>query len=529
MSTPDQLAERVRQLETENRRLVAMLDALDDHVILQDPDSNVLFLNRATEEVARANYGLSRAEMIGRNVMDGSQSQEFKQYVRGLVARASKGETIAEEFLLPMPDGAVWHEHHLHPVYGADGKVEAIAVASRDIQARKQAEGRLQLLSKIGVLAGTTDLEGLLARAASLAIPELADWSIFELVRGGRVQCVTVAHSDRERATQAEKQLADAQTQLGDVERTARMYRLGVDDDALRPHVRAALKRFDAASVIVVPFIVMGSPIAIATFVYGLESGRRHSPADLPIAEEIARRAGQIVENARLHAEVAHALEYRERVMGVLGHDLRNPVSAVLSLSATLTQRADVPDRAKEGLHHIRASAQRMEQMIATLLDFTQLRFRGAPQLARESIDLEKLARTIVDELRAAYPTRDITLAARDELRGRWDISRLGQVISNLVGNALTHGARESPVSVSLTSDKDSVHMAVTNRGPTIPSDALGNLFEPFWQVPKDGAAKSRGLGLGLFIVHQIVEAHGGSIAVRSENEQTTFTVRLPR
>src|SRR5258706_4320349 len=269
--------------------------------------------------------------MIGRNAMEGSQSQEFKQYARGLIARASKGETIAEEFLLPMPGGAIWHEHHLHPVYGADGKIEAVATSSRDIQARKQAEGRLQLLSKIGLLAGTTDLDGLLARAASLAIPELADWSIFELVREGHVHCVTVAHSDRERASEAEQQLADAKRQIEDIELGSRIYRIGVDDEGLRPEVRDALKRFAATTAIVVPFIVMGAPIAVATFVYGPESGRRHSPADLPIAEEVARRAGQIVENARLHAEVAHALEYRERVMGILSHDLRNPVSAVLS------------------------------------------------------------------------------------------------------------------------------------------------------------------------------------------------------
>src|SRR5450432_2064588 len=403
MSTPEQLAERVRQLETENRRLVAMLDALDDHVILQDPDSNVLFLNRATEAVARANFGMSRAELISRNATEGSVSQEFKQYARGLIERASKGETIAEEFLLPMPDGAVWHEHHVHPVHGTDGKVEAVAVVSRNIQARKQAEGRLQLLSKVGLLAGTTDLDGLLARAASLAIPELADWSIFELVSDGRVHFATVVHSDRERATQTETLLVAAQRQLADVEPTARIYRIGVDDDALHPEILAAMKRFDAATAIVVPFIVMGAPIAIATFVYGPESGRLHSPADLPIAEEVARRAGEIVENARLHAEVAHALEYRERVMGILGHDLRNPVSAVLSLSTTLSRRTDIPDRAKEGLNHMHAAAERMEQMIATLLDFTQLRFRGSPALARVSFDLEKVARTVVEELQAAH------------------------------------------------------------------------------------------------------------------------------
>jgi sigma-B regulation protein RsbU (phosphoserine phosphatase) len=170
-----------------------------------------------------------------------------------------------------------------------------------------------------------------------------------------------------------------------------------------------------------------------------------------------------------------------------------------------------------------------MEQMISTILDFTQLRFRGAPTLARETFELDQLVRAIVDELRAAYPERTITLHAGGELRGRWDITRMGQVISNLVGNALTHGAREAPVTVTISSDHDSVFVAVTNQGPTIPSDAIDRLFEPFWQAPDQGSASSRGLGLGLFIAQQIVDAHGGAIAVRSEDQHTTFTVRVSR
>ena len=149
------------------------------------------------------------------------------------------------------------------------------------------------------------------------------------------------------------------------------------------------------------------------------------------------------------------------------------------------------------------------------------------PSFVFETVDLGTLVRTVVDELRAANPGRTITIEPHGELRGRWDVVRLGQVISNLVGNALTHGAPDSPVIVSLTAVADRVLVAVTNDGPTIP-DALGKLFEPFWQAPRSGATRSRGLGLGLFIAQQIVEAHGGEIAVRSQTGQTTFTVRLP-
>ncbi|HEY1550650.1 MAG TPA: ATP-binding protein [Kofleriaceae bacterium] len=512
-------------LGDDNRRLVAMLDALDDHVILLDPEARVLFLNRSAGEVSRTLYDRSRADMIGSSTVDGPGSQQHKQYVRSLVARASSGETIAEEFLLPTANGALWHEHHFRPVYKPDGALEAIAIASREIHGRKQAEGRLQLLSKIGLVAGATDLEGILSRAAGLAIPELADWTVFELVQGGETKCSTVVHPDVDRSALAERLLRAAAPRHVSDEAS---YIVRVDDElrARDPVRYSLLQQLDATTAIVVPFVVMGTTTAVATFAFGPESGRRHSAADLAIADEIARRAAQIVENARLHAELRRELTYRERVMGILGHDLRNPVAAVLSLSSTLSQRADVAERSQEGLRHIHQSAQRMEQMISSLLDFTQIRFRGVPTLALESCDFSGVARAVVDELRAANPTRDITLDARGELRARADVSRIGQVMANLVGNALTHGARESPVSVTVTADNEAVMFGVTNRGPTIPSDAIDKLFEPFWQAPKSGA---RGLGLGLFIVHQIVNAHAGAVDVRSQNEQTTFTVRLPR
>lgn len=508
-----------RALGDANRRFVAMLDAIDDRLILLDPSARVLFLNRASEAAARGMHGVSREDMVGRSSIEGTHSPAYEHYVAGMIARAAAGETVGGEFLLPLADGAIWHDHQFHPVRRA-GEVEAIAVTSREIHARKQAEGRLQLLSKIALLAESNELDSVLARAAGLAIPELADWSVFELVQDGAIHRSTVVHPDPERRTLGERLLG------GTARRVEHLAGRVLDDfEGASDPLRALLRQFEVTSAIVVPFVVMGVPIALATFAFGPESGRRHTPADLAIADEIARRAAQIVENARLHAELAQALAYRDRVMGILGHDLRNPVAAVLSLAATLGNRADVPDRTKEGLRHIHAAAARMNQMIATILDFTRLRFHGQLVLALDYFDLATLVHGIVEELRASHPAREIAIEAAGALRGRWDASRLGQVVSNLVGNALTHGARESPVLVRLAGEPEHVTVAVTNRGPTIPSDVIGKLFEPFWQ----GAAKSRGLGLGLLIAEQIVQAHGGEIAVESHDERTTFTVRLPR
>src|SRR5205807_9421547 len=122
----------------------------------------------------------------------------------------------------------------------------------------------------------------------------------------------------------------------------------------------------------------------------------------------------------------------------------------------------------------------RMNEMIGTLLDFTRLRFRGGLPLALEPLALDELARTVVDELRAAHPRRDLRVAAAGALGGRWDRGRIAQVVSNLVGNALEHGAYESPVELALSADDGHVLLAVTNRGPTIPAGVVERLFEPF-------------------------------------------------
>jgi signal transduction histidine kinase len=248
----------------------------------------------------------------------------------------------------------------------------------------------------------------------------------------------------------------------------------------------------------------------------------------------ITGAAIDITDAKRVQDELARELAFREQMMGVLGHDLRNPLSAVLALSGLMQRQDEQPHRTREGLQRIEQSARRMNEMIGTLLDFTQLRFRGALPISRESVDLAALARTVVDELRAAHAHRKIEIEAADALRGHWDPGRTAQIVSNLVANALEHGHHDVPIRVSLSGDDATATLVVSNRGPAIPSELVERMFEPFQQLSVglgngNGNGKSRGLGLGLFIVREIVQAHGGSIDVRSEGDVTTFAVRLPR
>ena len=170
-----------------------------------------------------------------------------------------------------------------------------------------------------------------------------------------------------------------------------------------------------------------------------------------------------------------------------------------------------------------------MSEMIGTVLDFARTRFAGSIPVSPRAIDLRELCATIVDELKAAHPKRQIVFAAGTVERGQWDPARIAQVLSNLVANALTHGARNQPVHITLTGDAQSVAIAVVNRGPAIPPDKLDKLFEPFERGEESETENRSGLGLGLFIAQQIVRSHGGNIAATSADGLVTFTVELPR
>jgi signal transduction histidine kinase len=206
--------------------------------------------------------------------------------------------------------------------------------------------------------------------------------------------------------------------------------------------------------------------------------------------------------------------------LGVLGHDLRNPLNAITMAAQMLARQQTLPGSARERAVRIEHAASRMGEMIRTLLDFTHARFRGGLPIVPSAADLRLIAHEVVAELRSAWPDRDIELAARGDLRGHWDAPRIAQVVSNLVANALSHGARATPVHVLVSDQGAEVWLVVHNVGVPIPPELLPVLFEPF----------RRGAGDGLYIARQIIDAHGGNIEVTSTAaEGTRFILRLPR
>ena len=251
------------------------------------------------------------------------------------------------------------------------------------------------------------------------------------------------------------------------------------------------------------------------------------SNAALELEKKVAERTADLAQaNAglgRSQDELGKALEFREQVMGILSHDLRNPLSAVRMCASLLNKRDDLPSDVMRNVQRILLASNRMGEMIGTLLDFTQSRFRSQLPISPEPMDLHEVVRVAIEELLATNPGRVIHFDGGGDGRGTWDPARIAQLVANLGSNALTHGSEVEPVRVTVRSGDDDVVLEVLNRGPIIAPELLPVVFQAFRRgSTSDGSDASKrrsrvgGLGLGLYIAQHIVQAHRGTIEVRS-------------
>jgi signal transduction histidine kinase len=249
---------------------------------------------------------------------------------------------------------------------------------------------------------------------------------------------------------------------------------------------------------------------------------RFNASVDQALAESIASYADEVARS-------------RDTFLAILGHDLRSPLSAV-SLSGEYLSTAGMlgGKQQLQAVARIQRGAAKMDAMIGDLLEYTRTRLgRGIP-IARQPCNIGTICEAALEEMNAGHPERVFRFESSGELGGSFDSARLQQVFSNLLNNAVQHGAKDSPVFLAAHGGLDAVSVQVKNYGPPIPADALQVIFNPLVQVP--GAAqgpddrRSTSLGLGLFIARSIVMGHGGTLEVESsEDTGTVFTARLPR
>jgi len=234
-----------------------------------------------------------------------------------------------------------------------------------------------------------------------------------------------------------------------------------------------------------------------------------------------------LIREKEAREEAERSVRYNEMFAGMLGHDLRNPLSAITT-GANYIARLNSSQKSAKAATRILSSAERMARMIDQLLDFTRIRVGGGLALAPTRFDVEELCCKVKDELEAANPDRSIVVEVEGSAVGEWDHDRLLQVFSNLLGNALHHGTEGAPVTIHCDGrDPTHVNLSIHNGG-VVPPEILPVLFEPFRGNAR--YQRTRGLGLGLFISQQILAAHGGTLDVASDEARgTTFRISLPR
>ncbi len=461
-------------------------------------------------------------------------------------SRAMAGEFAEADLLLRSRTGREdrWIHFSATPVRRADGKVELIVCVMRDITATHRLfEGQGFLAEASAALGSSLDYAATLRAVARLSVPRLADWCAVDIRRGDGTERLAVAHVDPRKvefALELDRRWPPPQSAPSGVPNVLRTGKPEIYPEipdemlvagALDAEHLAVARTLGLRSAMVVPITGSRGTVGVITFV-SAESGRRYGDADLSLAMELAARAALAIDNSLLYADAQRAVRLRDDFLSIAGHELRTPLTALqLQLHGLLRHvrkpvmpsANDIAERLEKASGHVA----RLERLISELLDVSRIS-TGRMLMHAEEMDLAALAREVVerfgdDSERARAP---LTLAAPAAVVGRWDRQRLDQVLTNLVANAIKYGAGK-PIDVEVARDGAHALVHVRDRGIGIGSADQERIFGRFERAVSE--RHFGGLGLGLWIARQIVEAHGGSITVRSTpGVETIFTVALP-
>lgn len=426
-----------------------------------------------------------------------------------------------------------------------EARARLLAIEQAARATAEAAERRAGFLAEASaVLSSSLDYETTLASIARLAVPRIADWCVVDAVDPeGAIRRLAVAHADpvqMNRAWEIERRFPmDPRAPTGPpaVIRSGRPFLLTeIDETMLAASARDPLeldflRGLGLSSAMCVPLHARGETLGAITFA-STSPTRRYEGSDLTVAEDLARRAGFAVDNARLYRSAQEANRVKDEFLATLSHELRTPLSAILGWTRILrTQQVDEAASAR-GLETIERNTRLQAQLIEDLLDVSRI-ITGKLRLELQPVDLPAAVEAAIDTVRPAADAKELRLETTiDQTVGfvSGDPDRLQQVVWNLLSNAIKFTPRGGRLAVRVERSRSDAVITVTDTGKGIPASFLPHIFERFRQADSSSTRTHGGLGLGLAIVRHLVELHRGHIRAESDGEGkgSSFVVHLP-
>jgi PAS domain S-box-containing protein len=409
-----------------------------------------------------------------------------------------------------------------------------------NITERKRAEEELSFLAEVGpVMAASLDYEETLARLAQLAVQDLADFCIVDIVGDDKtVRRLKVACRDVSKNWICEELMRMPQAQTPPLtmkviqsRQSVLMEHVSFEDlasHALSEEHLRLLRASDIHSVIAVPLLVREKCLGVIALISSPSSGT-FGRADLRLAEELARRAALSIENARLYRAAGRAIQARDDVLGIVAHDLRNPLGVILTQAGLIERRGPEPERRRRApIEAIYRSASRMNRLIQDLLDVSGIE-SGSLAIEPERIAVGQVLADALENLKSLAERANVELRVDlpHDLPDVWaDRSRLLQILENLIGNAVKFSKPGGHITVGATLRENEIVFWIKDNGIGISADHLPHIFDRFWHAKQSDGG---GAGLGLSIVKGLVEAHKGRIWADSTLDcGSTFSFTLP-
>jgi PAS domain S-box-containing protein len=531
-----------RALRRSEAQLAGIVSGAADAIISVDERQRIVMYNGGAEHM----FGWLRDEVLGKPLdilLPERLRDGHRRHVRAFATEPSvarkMGSSGTEIFALRKTG-------EQFPADAAISKLDVGAawlftVILRDITEHKRVEHDERFLADVGaILAATLDVQGTLASIAALVLRDLAEFCVVDLIDPrGDIRRAHVASSDPAKLATTEAltslDLDFDRPHLSSVVMQSRRSQLitTVGPDTLRAVTQSEAHRRLVAAI--GPTSMMGVPLIVqdrllgALVVAWCRPERRYGPSDLRLLEEVGRRAALALENARLYRAVEHAVQARDDVLGIVAHDLRAPLSAILMHTALIRSRGAEPAPGlRPPVDVIDLAATRMSRLIQDLLDVTRM------EAGHLAIDPARVStRQLVTE--AVEAQQSLAASASIELRVEiapvvadvWgDRDRLLQAFDNLIGNAIKFTPPSGGIVVAAAAREGEVLFRVTDTGAGIPAEEVPHVFDRFWQARR---TERRGAGLGLAIVKGIVEAHGGRLWVESTpGHGSSFLFAIP-